>query len=381
MKKGFTLIELLAVIVILAIIALIAVPIILEIINDAREESNKRSVELYANAVRNGIAAHQLRTGNEVLPGTYTKDNKLPFEVEYDGDVDCTSIIISDDSKVSLLGCTVNDSEKQYSYGIEQGETPDIGALPREDAGKMSICSPVEEQLYPTRQPLEIGYKYECDVDPNEDGYDQLFYVLSYADENGNITTDKAAAKSINLIMDQNINSDGTPAGMVGVMKAENPNKYNLVPWITKEDYTSKEIGGSPEYWDLVDEENGKYEAGANDKGPITAMNFLQEATKKWINVNLQTKSTFNNGWGYDIPLPKTYKANARLPYGSEVEEDYEIGYLFGYLVEGEARGYWVDSGVNNDSALRTTPHGTLYYTNVSCDTDYGVRPVINLSI
>ena len=56
-KKGFTLIELLAVIVILAIIALIATPIILGIINDAREKANERSVELYASAVRNAVAA------------------------------------------------------------------------------------------------------------------------------------------------------------------------------------------------------------------------------------------------------------------------------------------------------------------------------------
>ena len=42
-KKGFTLIELLAVIVILAIIALIATPIVLNIINDAKEESELRS--------------------------------------------------------------------------------------------------------------------------------------------------------------------------------------------------------------------------------------------------------------------------------------------------------------------------------------------------
>ena len=45
-NKGFTLIELLAVIVILAIIALIATPIILGIINDAREQAKKRSAEL-----------------------------------------------------------------------------------------------------------------------------------------------------------------------------------------------------------------------------------------------------------------------------------------------------------------------------------------------
>ena len=46
----------LAVIVILAIIALIAVPIILNIIEDAKNESNKRSVELYGSAIKNAIA-------------------------------------------------------------------------------------------------------------------------------------------------------------------------------------------------------------------------------------------------------------------------------------------------------------------------------------
>ena len=119
MKKGFTLIELLAVIVILAIIALIATPIILGIINDAREKSNERSVELYASAVRNGIAAYQLREGKEVEAKTYTNDT-LPFDVEYDGKVDCESIIISADGKVSLDKCTVNGGTKEYSYGIEE---------------------------------------------------------------------------------------------------------------------------------------------------------------------------------------------------------------------------------------------------------------------
>ena len=50
-KKGFTLIELLAVIVILAIIALIATPIVLGIIEDARESSKERSAELVVNAI------------------------------------------------------------------------------------------------------------------------------------------------------------------------------------------------------------------------------------------------------------------------------------------------------------------------------------------
>ena len=140
MKKGFTLIELLAVIVILAIIALIATPIILGIINDAREESNERSVELYASAVRNGIAAYQLRTGNEVLPGTYNESNPLPFKPEYEGKVDCTNVIIGEDGKVSLEGCTVNGGTKEYSYGMEE-ETPvaKVCSIEQQDENKYSI--------------------------------------------------------------------------------------------------------------------------------------------------------------------------------------------------------------------------------------------------
>ena len=139
-KNGFTLIELLAVIVILAIIALIATPIILGIINDAREKANERSVELYASAVRNGIAAYQLREGKEVLPGTYSETNKLPFEPEYDGNVECTNIIIGEDGTVSLDKCTVNGGTKEYSYGIET-ETPVAKActIEKQDASKYSI--------------------------------------------------------------------------------------------------------------------------------------------------------------------------------------------------------------------------------------------------
>ena len=120
MKKGFTLIELLAVIVILAIIALIATPIILGIINDAKRESQDRSVELYASAVKNGIAAYQLREMKEVEAGSYTSE-ELPFDVEYDGEVKCTRIDIYEDGGVYVEGCTVNDIEVDYTYGTYKG--------------------------------------------------------------------------------------------------------------------------------------------------------------------------------------------------------------------------------------------------------------------
>ena len=54
-KKGFTLIELLAVIVILAIIAVIATPIVLNIINESKENARLRSAEMYLNAVEQSV--------------------------------------------------------------------------------------------------------------------------------------------------------------------------------------------------------------------------------------------------------------------------------------------------------------------------------------
>ena len=113
MKKGFTLIELLAVIVILAIIALIATPIILGIINDARRESNERSVELYASAVRNAMAAYQL-----THPNAPTKFSDL--NVQYDGEVECVKEELYVDGSFYIAECTVNGDEVDYTYGTQQ---------------------------------------------------------------------------------------------------------------------------------------------------------------------------------------------------------------------------------------------------------------------
>ena len=61
-KKGFTLIELLAVIVILAIAALIAIPIILNVIDKAKEGAAKASVYRYVEAVENYQATAALNS-------------------------------------------------------------------------------------------------------------------------------------------------------------------------------------------------------------------------------------------------------------------------------------------------------------------------------
>ena len=122
-EKGFTLIELLAVIVILAIIALIATPIILGIINDAKKESDKRSIELYGKSIENQIARQQLN-GSEVG----NLDSVLG-KVDYDGSrVECETTKLNSNGTVYLSGCTVGGKEVDYTYGTEKTNTESTGS-------------------------------------------------------------------------------------------------------------------------------------------------------------------------------------------------------------------------------------------------------------
>ena len=65
-RKGFTLIELLAVIVVLAIIALIAVPIVLNLINNAKKGAVKESSKVYAKEVENYVVLRELKNDDTI---------------------------------------------------------------------------------------------------------------------------------------------------------------------------------------------------------------------------------------------------------------------------------------------------------------------------
>lgn len=61
MKKGFTLIELLAVIIILAIVALIATPIILNVVDDARQSAARSEASMIVSGVNNYCATASMK--------------------------------------------------------------------------------------------------------------------------------------------------------------------------------------------------------------------------------------------------------------------------------------------------------------------------------
>ncbi len=130
MKKGFTLIELLAVIVILAIIALIATPIILNIISSAKSESDKRSKELYLDAVKQAIARKNLTEEFNPTECTVQKDGNLlcgeeNLLIDINGTKPCSGEITFDEkgkiTKETVGYCTSSD---------DSGDTDDEPAVP-----------------------------------------------------------------------------------------------------------------------------------------------------------------------------------------------------------------------------------------------------------
>ena len=126
-NKGFTLIELLAVIVILAIIALIATPIILGIINDAREQAKKRSAELVYTGVEYAYTTSLYKgtDGAAITDPTLTTiSNNINIE-----NVQRSNIDLTDSSKLTIttddgVVCTVT-GDNATGFKIKCGDSSD----------------------------------------------------------------------------------------------------------------------------------------------------------------------------------------------------------------------------------------------------------------
>ncbi|MBQ2946685.1 MAG: prepilin-type N-terminal cleavage/methylation domain-containing protein [Bacilli bacterium] len=279
-RNGFTLIELLAVIVILAIIALIATPIILGIISDAKKESQERSAELYLSGVDLAVARKNLT--QEFSPEECTIENgavtctidgeEVPLEVEVDGEVPVSGTIKFENNKVAKDTTLTFEG---FSATINEDGKLELGAVTTQVIKGVlnSVCKPSETQSW-TNNPLEVGYKYECDVDPTKKGYDYSFYVLTDATDSN--------AESVNLIMDSNINDNGEAV---------------------KENVADK---------GFINVINGQY-------APVVAMNYLEQVTSTWTNLNPIEVSYYTDGSGQKHQMGKTYNVNARLPYYNEV--------------------------------------------------------------
>ena len=125
-KKGFTLIELLAIIVILAIIAVITVPIVLGIVDEAREKAATNSVIGYGKAVefsysKIGVAPGPELQSCEATDGTCVTIGDKHLSVDFSGaQVVCSTVSVDASGKLSMTGCEV-DGQNTPTYVYDNG--------------------------------------------------------------------------------------------------------------------------------------------------------------------------------------------------------------------------------------------------------------------
>jgi len=155
-EKGFTLIELLAVIVILAIIALIAVPIILNIIGDSKNSSDKRSIELYAKAIENAIGQYQLKSPQD-------KDitlEKIDPYIEYKGNkVECEKTEINEDGTIYLDKCKIDNKNIDYTYGENKNKSTIVYRWSTDEINIGDTINPNDTTKF-TTDPTTLGKSY-----------------------------------------------------------------------------------------------------------------------------------------------------------------------------------------------------------------------------
>ena len=364
MNKGFTLVELLAVIIILGILTLITIVSVNPILKDAKK----------------GLTDTQIDNIEEVASLYYIKYGVGLDDFELENPRDCINVselietgyidkdeITNPTTGEEVLGSvkiTYNANNYIYEYQDNVCTNYDKGI----------ICERVEETEVGNVPEGKIiaGDAYNCKVDPNEDPY--KFYVLTTPEEDSDM---------VNLIMDSNIRENGE------AVKETTPTTEQIgtIPWITNSDYESEKTDDEP--FDSLKK--------INVFGPITAMKFLQEATKSWTNIKSQKIKKFTECTQEGIcsfkEMVNTYISRARLPYYSEVSNvSSSTLWLLDYLEDFngyqendvlDLHGYWTMSyNPAYDQYAWYVANGGAILGDEAIVTDgglYGARPVISV--
>ena len=379
MKKGFTLIELLAVIVILAIIALIATPIILNIIKDSKEESNKRSIEMYAKALKNSIGKYQLDGTKLEINKLKVKENSKGKEfentnlkIDYAGNVVCNTIEVYEDGNIYLAKCKVNGENVEYTYGKKQSY--DNGEIVYFDVEKGRGCTNYHEDNSKTGYNgiNGIGNQTSC----------LKFYA--FLDD---------GRKELNLLLDHNTTAKlaWTPSEIKrnenGPIDVINQLKIDTDSWNGTITPTNYEYKGRSAYTINYNTEEYKYKARlitaqeiAKITGADKVLNWKEEISidkyyfdgakgtdGKWKTQVAKSTNKSDYYWLFD-------RTRVCTEYGCKVED-------------GSTHGYWTSSAsaYNLYNAWHVFCYGSIRNGgdianySVSWTTYFGVRPVIEV--
>ena len=255
-QKGFTLIELLAIIVILAIIAVITVPIILNVIDNAKRGTAQDSAYGYKDAISKYYVTEMFKNNNITLNGDYTVDSNGVLS----NDTERHEILFSGTkpkgghltylNNVLKNGClTIDDYKVVFSEGettnVERGTCDNVEETPqvtykckRADLNTLHTeeCTRTADGCYAagyttdnkgttitygnqevTKGTLKSGDAFDCDV--NGDGeYNQETERFYYVSDLYNSTPKQINSNYAVLIYYNNTTEgkpDNTSAGLV----------------------------------------------------------------------------------------------------------------------------------------------------------------------
>ncbi len=367
MKKGFTLIELLAVIVILAIVALISVPIVLNLINDAKNESDKRSKELYLHAVELAIAKKNL----------INQFNLTSCTVESNGNLTCGD----EELIVEVEGLKPCGGNITLDNGIVKEETVKFTCEPPSFAND-DWATIIENVRAGNTDAYKEDVGKEKEIVLNGEGFSNLSFTVRLA----NVSNNK----------DDGCGTDGFSETACGFV-------VEFVDIITTHNMnsTATNVGGWPasamrEYLNVID---GKAGSG-------TIYNALPEELKKGIkdtkvisgHGNTSTETTnfestdkiyllsphevWENGSSNQINYDTAWENTRQLDYYKEqnVTTDSYGGAIKNY--QNSASYWWLRSAYSNGTNRFhsvTTTGSNYYYNAASASTAFGVAPAFRI--
>jgi len=410
-NNGFTLIELLAVIVLLSVLTLIVTISVGTTINNSKIKLSKIQIEKVEEAAKLYYLSEGVNEGKRCVNVNYLLENDYIKEGEIKNLKNNTEI----EGSVKIIY-----KNKKYKY--EYQDTQCLVSI-------AEVCNLVSDA--DNSNSITLGDKYQCKVkDDMEEGFEDgyYFFVLSYNDDDGKVIEDLSEAQTINLIMERNMYYDET--NNVGSVATET-NK-GLIKWVSRVDYNDDTKYG-------ISGDNKK--DGKNNKGPVTAMKYLHNATKDWTNVpnmimnyedeniDYDTHQKGIAGYGSIVTAGTTTiitskngeetgrieNLKTRMPRYDEVhgtgkcltstesEEKYgnkfgscplwlfnymnscvECGTITGKVDISEIYGYWTLSSHYDEGSARLAEQvryrGRVSNNGVALDS-YGIRPVITLGL
>lgn len=345
-RKGFTLIELLAVILILGIIALIAIPVVNNIIKEAKRGAFQTTATNITDAVESACSLQQLQ--DQSITNTYSiVDGVITPSINVKGKLPKSgTIIVNNDCNVSFNNLTdgnftASKDANSDDITVVDGEITIAPVYTKYDNGTVIYFNPVTGTTCNSGDAVSTtGTKTGC----------MKWYAFN----------DSTSNDSVKLLLDHNTtavvawNSAATNTAIGEVQATLTSDTSTWLSTLNARLIAANEIADITNNigWDSTDAGSDSFYFDSNTS--------TESATCK-----LGDTTGCNFGWLYSMT------STSCADYGCASNAD---GLMTG-------NGYWTSSksASNSISAWHVNYEGGIFVYDVDLSTYYGVRPIINV--